>query len=143
MDQDILYIHSGSYLGENKVVDMGLPIYEQYCKIKKKPFCLKQTLKERKKRKILDWVHPSQVLRCPICIFIYLISKCFKTIDCMCSNYGNLVANTPWKFTCRLFCSNVSIISTSSHSKFNFGKLDSSYPRIANVMSHKLLSLEL
>ncbi len=29
----------------------------------------------------------------------------------------NLVANAIWKFTCRLFCSNVSIIFTSSHSK--------------------------
>jgi hypothetical protein len=88
-----------------------------------------------------NYIHPKgwwfqTILTCP---------KFFvdDMIFCMWSNYGNLVANALWKFTCRLSCSNVSIISISSHSKFNFGKLDSSYPRIADVIVHKPLWLEL
>jgi hypothetical protein len=62
-----------------------------------------------------NYIHPKgrwsqTILTCP---------KFFAddTIFCMWSDYGNLVANAIWKFACRLFCSNVSIIFTSSHSK--------------------------
>jgi hypothetical protein len=48
-------------LEKAKVMDMGLPIYEQYCKIKNT--ILFRANPKRKKRKILGWVHPSQVLR--------------------------------------------------------------------------------
>jgi hypothetical protein len=74
MDQDILYIHNGSYFGEDKVVDMGLPICEQYCKIfKKKPFCLEQTLKEKKKKNLR--MGPSKSSTKVPHLYIYLFDK--------------------------------------------------------------------